>query len=289
MSFANLKAQSGNTEKLTKAIAALQTNYGSDEKDNYWKPEADKVGNGSAVIRFLPTPEADGDGAPWVKIYSHGFQGPGGWLIDNCPTTNNGQVCPVCEHNTTLWNSGIEANKEIVRKQKRKLNYVSNIYVVSDPKNPDNEGKVFLFKFGKKIFDKISEAMNPTFDDIEKFNPFDFWAGANFKLRFRVVDKQRSYADSAFDTCGPLFNDDAKMEKIYKQEYSLSELVSEDNFKSYDQLKNRLDKVLGLNGSAPKTTVEKIKEELRSTPRKEVSMSEEEDDLDYFAKLAEED
>ena len=170
MSFANLKRQSGNLDKLTKAVEALNQNAGNEKPDNFWKPTVDKSGNGMAVIRFLPASSADGDDSlPWVKIHSHGFQGPGGWLIDNCLTTKN-QQCPVCEHNSALWNSGIEANKDIVRKQKRKLNYIANVYVVSDAANPQNEGKVFLFKFGKKIFDKITEAMNPEFEDEAPIN-----------------------------------------------------------------------------------------------------------------------
>ena len=197
MSFANLKRQSGNLDKLSKAIEALNTpTEGSEKSDNFWRPEVDKAGNGMAVIRFLPAAEADGDDAlPWVKVFSHGFQGPGGWLIDNCLTTMN-QQCPVCEHNSGLWNSGIEANKEVVRKQKRKLNYIANVYIISDPKHPENEGKVKLFKFGKKIFDKITEAMNPEFADETPINPFDMWEGANFKLKIRNVEGYRNYDKS---------------------------------------------------------------------------------------------
>ena len=195
-SFANLKRQSGNLDKLTKAIEALSAGTdATDSRDNFWKPEIDKAGNGMATIRFLPASPGDGDDAlPWVKLFSHGFQGPGGWLIDNCLTTKN-QQCPVCEHNNRLWNSGIEANKEIVRKQKRKLNYIANIFVVSDPKHPENEGKVFLFKFGKKIFDKLNEAMNPQFEDETPINPFDLWKGANFKLDRKSTRLNSSHTD----------------------------------------------------------------------------------------------
>ena len=299
MSFANLKRQSGNLDKLSKAIEALsQTSEGSSEKsDNFWRPEVDKVGNGQATIRFLPASEKDGeDGLPWVKIFSHGFQGPGGWLIDNCLTTKN-QQCPVCEHNSTLWNSGIEANKDVVRKQKRKLNYVANVYIVSDPKHPENEGKIKLFKFGKKIFDKITEAMNPQFEDETPINPFDMWKGANFKLKIRKVEGYQNYDKSEFDSPSVLSDDDGKLEKIWKDSFSLSELTGDKEFKSYDELKKRLDKVLGLNGEAPRTTVEQIKHNTVPNGGSKVAAEDspfkddtsEEDDLSYFAKLAEED
>jgi hypothetical protein len=294
MNFDNLKRQSGNLEKLSKAIEALNTpSEGSDKSDNYWKCEVDKAGNGMATIRFLPAPGADGDDSlPWVKIFSHGFQGPGGWLIDNCLTSLNNQACPVCEHNSALWNSGIEANKDIVRKQKRKLNYIANIYVVSDPKHPENEGKVFLYKFGKKIFDKISEAMNPQFADEEAINPFDLWKGANFKLKIRKVEGYQNYDKSEFESPSALLSDDEELEKIWKSEYSLKELINEKEFKSYDTLKQRLDKVLGLTGEAPaaKTTVEQIKEAPKKAQREfnaEPDL-EDDDDMAYFSKLAEE-
>jgi hypothetical protein len=298
--FSKLKTSSGNLDKLTKAIEALNSSSdGNDSKEKFWRPEVDKSGNGMATIRFLPAPGADGDdGLPWVKIFSHGFQGPGGWLIDNCLTTKN-QQCPVCEHNSTLWNSGIEANKEIVRKQKRKLNYIANVYIVSDPKHPENEGKVFLFKFGKKIFDKINEAMNPQFADEEAINPFDMWKGANFKLKIRKVEGYQNYDKSEFESASPLNSDDDELEAIWKMEHSLSDLVGDKEFKSYDDLKGRLDKVLGLNGAviAPKTTVEQIKEDnrvIRDNPAakpvvaRAPEVTEEDDDLSYFSRLADE-
>jgi hypothetical protein len=296
MSFANLKRQSGNLDKLSKAIEALnQSSEGSSDKtDNFWRPEVDKAGNGMATIRFLPSSEKDGEDAlPWVKIFSHGFQGPGGWLIDNCLTTKD-EKCPVCEHNSTLWNSGIEANKDVVRKQKRKLNYVSNVYIVSDPKHPENEGKVFLFRYGKKIFDKITEAMNPQFEDETPVNPFDMWKGANFKLKIRKVEGYQNYDKSEFESASALLNDDDELENIWKSQYSLQELVGGKEFKSYDELKKRLDKVLGLNGEVPvsKTTVETIKEQSKAAPKKSVDIAPdmtEDDDMAYFAKLAEED
>jgi hypothetical protein len=276
-SFANLKRQSGNLDKLAKAIEAINTSDGADKSDNFWKPEVDKAGNGMATIRFLPAPSADGDDSlPWIKVFSHGFQGPGGWLIDNCLTTKN-QQCPVCEHNSALWNSGIEANKDVVRKQKRKLNYIANVYIVSDPKHPENDGQVKLFKFGKKIFDKITEAMNPQFED------------ANFKLKIRKVDGYQNYDKSEFESASALLDDDEALEKIWKSEHSLQDLLSDKEFKSYDELKKRLDKVLGLNGEtpAPKTTVEQIKEKAKTEP-KMPEISEDDDDMAYFAKLADE-
>lgn len=291
--FSKLKTQSGNLDKLAKAIEALNTSSeGSSDKENYWRPEVDKAGNGMATIRFLPAPPQDGDdGLPWVKIFSHGFQGPGGWLIDNCLTTKN-QQCPVCEHNNKLWNSGIEANKEIVRKQKRKLNYIANVYIVNDPKHPENNGTVKLFKFGAKIFDKITEAMNPQFEDETPINPFDMWKGANFKLKITKVAGYQNYDKSEFESSSALSNDDAELERIWKSEFSLQELVSDKEFKGYDVLKNRLEKVLGLNGEAPapKTTVEQMK----AQPKKTVSDDgppwdeAEDDDMAYFSKLAEE-
>jgi len=290
--FAALKSQrqSGNLDKLTKAIEALNaSSEGAKAVDNFWKPEVDKAGNGMATIRFLDVSPEDGeDSLPWVKIFSHGFQGPGGWLIDNCLTTNNDK-CPVCEHNSSLWNSGIEANKEIVRKQKRKLNYVANVYIVSDPKNPENEGQVKLFKFGKKIFDKITEAMNPAFEDEKAINPFDYWTGANFKLKIRKVDGYQNYDKSEFESPSPLFKDDAKIEEVWKSQHSLKLLVDEKEFKSYEDLKSRLDKVLGLTGTpVAKTTVDQIKESPKAVQRKVESVDEDDDDLAYFSKLAEE-
>lgn len=293
MSFANLKRNSGDLERLSKAIETINEKSGGDSQENFWRPETDKAGNGQAVIRFLPAPEADGEDAlPWVKIFSHGFQGPqGAWLIDNCLTTN-GKQCPVCEHNSTLWNTGIEANKEIVRKQKRKLNYISNVLIVSDPKHPENEGKVKLFKYGKKIFDKITEAMNPQFEDEVAFNPFNMWNGANFKLKIRKVDGFANYDKSEFEKPSQIDKNDDVMEKLWKSEMSLSVLIADKEFKSYEELEKRLQKTLGLSGNAPRTTVEQTK---ASAPKAkhvaEASGAEPgaEDDMDYFAKLAQDD
>ena len=293
--FANLKRQSGNLDKLSQKIKEMgASTEGADKPEVFWRPEVDKAGNGFATIRFLPAPAVDGDDAlPWVKVFSHGFQGPGGWLIDNCLTTKN-QQCPVCEHNSTLWNSGIEANKDIVRKQKRKLNYIANVYIVSDPKHPENEGKVKLFKFGKKIFDKITEAMNPAFEDEQAINPFDMWKGANFKLKIRKVEGYQNYDKSEFDSQAALSEDDDELEKIWKMGHSLAGITSDKEFKSYDELKKRLDKVLGLNGEAPRTTVEQARAAAPAArPVAEDSpvpaASEDDDDMAYFSKLAEED
>jgi len=292
--FSNLKRSSGNLDKLKAKVSELNASTeGSADKDRFWRPEVDKAGNGMATIRFLPASAQDGDdGLPWVKIFSHGFQGPGGWLIDNCLTTKS-QQCPVCEHNNKLWNSGIEANKEIVRKQKRKLNYIANVYIVSDPKHPENEGQVKLFKFGKKIFDKITEAMNPAFEDETPINPFDFWKGANFKLKITKVAGYQNYDKSEFTSAAPLSENDEELEKIWKSQSALSELVADKEFKSYEFLKNRLEKVLGLNddGDAPRarTTVEQAK----AAPKKPVAFDapseDDDDDMAYFSKLAEED
>jgi len=304
--FAALKKQSGSlTAKLVKEVEKMSSASGSAD-DRFWKPEMDKTGVGSAIIRFLPAPE--GEDLPWVKLYSHAFQGPGGWYIENSLTTL-GQKDPVSEHNRELWNSGSEKDKETVRKQKRKLNYYSNIYVVKDPANPSNEGKVFLFKFGKKIFDKILAAMQPEFEDEEPINPFDFWQGANFKLKIRKVDGYWNYDKSEFDRAEPLLDDDDALEAIWKKENSLSALVAADQFKSYDDLEKRLKMVLGQKSPAravveqeeeyetyvePVTKESKVMEELEESYRKAKSPSlpnlssddEDEDDaLKYFQKL----
>ena len=287
--FSKMKKSSGNLDKLKTAVEALNTSSeGASDKEKFWRPEVDKAGNGIATIRFLPASPADGeDGLPWVKIFGHGFQGPSGWLIDNCLTTKN-QQCPVCEHNSTLWNSGIEANKEIVRKQKRKLNYVANVYIVSDPKHPENEGKVMLFKFGKKIFDKITEAMNPQFEDEQAINPFDLWKGANFKLKIRKVEGYQNYDKSEFESPSALLDDDDELEKVWKSEHSLSELIADKEFKTYDALKDRLEKVLGLNGEKPvtRTTVEQMKAAPKKPAAEPDMAMADDDDMAYFAKLA---
>lgn len=294
-SFANLKRNKNSFDKLTKAIEATTQSAEAGSKDDtrFWQPEVDKAGNGMAVIRFLSAPAIDGDDAlPWVRIFNHGFQGPGGWLIDNCLTTLNDK-CPVCEHNSVLWNSGVKANRDIVSKQKRKLSYIVNVLIISDPKHPENEGQVKLFKFGKKIFDKISEAMNPEFPDEKPVNPFDFWEGANFKLKIRNVEGYRNYDKSEFESPSALFDgDDAKLEELWKKEYSLKEFLDKKNFKSYDTLKQRLDKVLGFEGSVTQVKTKATDEVVTPFNDEEIlekkSNIAEDDDLDYFKSLAEE-
>jgi len=238
MSFSNLKKNSlSSIDRLTSEATKINKSSESYKDDRFWRPELDKSSNGFAVIRFLPA--VDGEDLPWAKYYSHGFQGKGGWFIENCPTTL-GQKCPVCESNSELWNSGMEKDKDIARNRKRRLHYVSNIMIVSDPANPQNEGKVFLYKFGKKIFDKINEAMNPEFDDEEKINPFDVWGGANFKLKVRKVAGFINYDKSEFESASALFDgDDAKLEEIWKTQYALTEFTDAKNFKSYDELRTK--------------------------------------------------
>ena len=305
MSFSDLKKQSklgSLTAKLVKEVEKMNNTTSSGD-DRVWKLECDKSGNGYAVIRFLPAP--NGEDLPFVKLYSHAFQGSGGWYIENSLTTLN-QKDPVSEMNSELWNNGTDAGKEIARKQKRKLTYVSNIYVVKDPANPDNEGKVFLYKFGKKIFDKITAAMQPEFEDETPIDPFDFWQGANFKLKAKNVAGYRNYDSSEFAAQGAMLDDDDAMEAIWKKQYSLAELVAPDQFKSYDELKKRLDYVLGNKGarrqdpevadeeSTSRGPVRELDEDLRTELRnlsssKSSSVDEDEDDdtLSYFAKLAE--
>ena len=308
MSFADLKKQSklgSLTAKLVKEVEKMNNTGGSGD-ERQWKLECDKSGNGYAVIRFLPAPE--GEDLPFVKLYSHAFQGPGGWYIENSLTTL-GQKDPVSEYNTMLWNNGTDAGKEAARKQKRKLTYIANIYVVKDPANPANEGKVFLYKFGKKIFDKLTAAMQPEFEDEEAIDPFDFWGGANFKLKAKNVAGYRNYDSSEFARPDALLDDDDAMEAIWKKEYSLAELVAADQFKDYDALKKRLDYVLGIKGTPKFQDEESVmeEEEFRSQNRAESSppvpqsmrdelsslsssSSDDEDDdaMSYFARLAEE-
>ena len=288
MSIANLKKKNS-LDKLLNAVK--EDTKDPSEKKSYvderlWKPELDKSGNGYAVIRFLPAMEKED--LPLAKLWSHAFQGPTGqWFIENSLTTI-GQKDPVSEYNTSLWNSGVESDKEIARKQKRKLQYYSNIYVVSDSKHPENEGKVFLFRYGKKIFDKIMAAMQPEFEDETPINPFDFWQGANFKLKIRKVDGYWNYDKSEFEATSPLSDDDKTIERIWGEQYPLADFTAPSNFKSYNELKTRLDAVL-----SGKTTVgnvtESIEDEPVATPKvdtKPVEKAEEDDTMDYFNKLA---
>jgi hypothetical protein len=304
MSFSDLKKKSSLgslTSKLVQEVEKMNSSSGSTD-ERLWRPEVDKAGNGFAVIRFLPTPL--GEELPWAKVYTHAFQGSGGWFIDNCLTTLN-QNCPVCEANRELWNTGSKANQDIVRDRKRKLSYYSNIYVVQDKTHPENEGKVFLYKFGKKIFDKITAAMQPEFDDETPIDPFDFWKGANFKLKITKKDGYWNYDKSEFGSSEPLFDDDDVMEAVWKKTYSLSEFTDAEKMKTYEQLNTRLKSVLGKKpvqqdesfddedderGPVP-TNEELLQGKSGGTRSQKSSVSSNEDDDDtlaYFARLAEE-
>jgi hypothetical protein len=304
MSFASLKKQSNLgslTAKLVKEVEKVNNSSGGGD-ERLWKPELDKSGNGYAVIRFLPAP--DKEEIPWAKLYTHAFQGPGGWYIENSLTTVGGKD-PVSDYNRELWNSGNESDKDVVRKQKRKLSYYSNIYVVKDPTNPANEGKVFLFKYGKKIFDKIMEAMQPEFEDESPINPFDFWQGANFKLKIVKKDGFWNYDKSEFDSVAPLLDDDDALEAIWKKEYSLAAVTAADQFKSYEDLERRLKYVLGKKpaqsrfipdeeledeseGYNSRSVAEETVTKAVSTPTPSTTVDKDEDDaLSYFQKLAE--
>ena len=303
MSFEALKRSRGNFDKLTKELEVLNkpaTSQNSSKDERFWRPELDKSGNGYAVIRFLPAVE--GEELPWARVWSHAFQGPGGWYIENSLTTMN-KKDPVSEENSKLWNSGVESDKEIARKRKRKLTYYTNIMVVADPKNPENEGQIKLFKFGKKIFDKITEAMQPAFEDEKPLNPFDFWEGANFKLKIRKVDGYWNYDKSEFESPSKLAEDDDKIEATWKQQFALKEFSDPSNFKSYDALNARYEKVVFGTGST--TTADKIetptvddeesapvvKSETKpsSAPTKSFDDGGDDDTMDYFSKLVEED
>ena len=245
MSFADMKKQrKSNLSSLIKESEKISNpNTFGDVDERYWRPELDKSGNGYSIIRFLPAP-TDED-LPWARMWNHGFQGPGGWYIENSLTTQ-GKKDPVSEYNSRLWNSGIEANKEVARKQKRRLNYTSNVYIIKDPAHPENEGQIRLYRYGKKIFDKINDLMNPEFEDETPVNPFDLWEGANFKMKIRKVEGFSNYDKSEFDTPVALLEDDNKMEEIWNTEHSLKEIVSDDKFKPFEELKEKLDRVLGL-------------------------------------------
>lgn len=299
MSFSDLKKNSrlgSLTSKLTNEIEKMNKGSTGGADERLWKLDVDKAGNGYAVIRFLPAP--NGEELPWAKVWSHAFQGPGGWYIENSLTTLGGKD-PVSEYNRILWNSGADEDKEQARKQKRKLTYIANIYVVKDPANPQNEGKVFLYKFGKKIFDKISAAMQPEFEDEEAIDPFDFWKGANFKLKAKNVAGYRNYDSSEFASPDALLDDDDELEAIWKKQYSLEEFTKQDQFKSYDELEKRMNAVLNPNQTrravAPEVfdeeeeiqtkSIEQIKEESRVVS----SASDDDDDvLARFQRLAEE-
>src|SRR6056300_315425 len=292
MDFETLKSSSSNFDKLTKALEQNlapedQSNKNKYQDDRFWKPDLDKTGNGYAVIRFLPSVE--GEDLPWQRIWSHAFQDKGGWYIENSLTTLS-QKDPVSEENTRLWNTGVDSDKEIARKRKRKLSYYSNILVVSDPKHPENEGKVFLYKFGKKIFDKITEAMQPAFYDEAAINPFDFWKGANFKLKIRKVDGYWNYDKSEFEGVSALAESDDKIKEVWSKQHALKPFLAADNFKTYDELKEKLNRVL--SGARKTETVDNADLPPQSngsakSMNDSVDASDDDDTMSYFSKLAE--
>ena len=299
MSFASLKKNRTNSfDKLNSQLQSMSNQKMSKGDDNYWKPEVDKAGNGYAVLRFLPASE--NEDMPFVRYWDHGFQGPGGWYIEKSLTTLS-QDDPVSEYNSQLWNSGHDEDKEIARKQKRRLSYVANIMVVSDPSNPSREGQVYLYKFGKKIFDKLNDAMNPQFADEDPINPFDFWEGADFKLKIRQVEGYRNYDKSEFAAPSPVAEDDAEIEAIWAKQHSLAKIIDPSNFKSYDELKKKLDFVLGSStrvGTAESissitgdSTDDSFMKDVATatasvTSIAPVTATEEDDTMSYFAKLA---
>ena len=306
-SLADLRKSRGGFDSLMKEVEKIanpQSESNNRNDDRFWQPEVDKAGNGYAVIRFLAPPK--GEELPWVRVWNHGFQGPTGkWYIENSLTTI-GKTDPVSEFNTELWNSGSEANKEVARKQKRKLTYYTNILIVQDSKHPENEGKVFLFKFGKKIFDKIKDVAEPQFEDEKPLNPFDFWEGANFKLKIRNVEGYRNYDKSEFDTPSSISEDDSIIENIWNKQHSLTAFLDPKNFKSYEDLKKKLDMVLSGGTSAikkaeevtlgedanyvqPATSAARPAAAPKAAPTKEVDFDDDDESLSYFSKLASDD
>lgn len=290
MSFDALKQKAMNMDSL---VGAAKQASGSEKKsygdDRIWKPTVDKAGNGYAVIRFLPAVE--GDDLPWAKFWDHFFQGPTGqWYVEKSLTTI-GKDDPASEMNTKLWNTGLDSDKDIARKRKRRLHYVSNIYIVSDPANPENEGKVFLYQYGKKIFDKLMDAMQPQYQDESPVNPFDLWKGANFKIKIGQVSGFRNYDRSEFGGVEALHSDDAVLEKVYNQEYSLKEFTDPSTYKSYDDLKLKLTRVLGEGGQVTSTAEqidldETISNEPVPAPASAADSGGNDDTMSYFAKLA---
>jgi len=281
-SFKDMKKnRMANLESLSKQVEKLAEKP-SYEDERIWKLERDKSGNGYAVIRFLPA--SDGEDVPWVRIWTHGFKGPGGWYIENSLTTL-GKDDPVSKANTALWNSGIDSDKNIARERRRKLNYYSNIYIVEDSMNPDNVGKVFLFRYGKKIFEKITGVMNPEFADETPLNPFDLWEGSNFKMKMRQVDGFPNYDKSEFTDKCPLVDDENKLEEIWKQQYSLTEVTEEKNFKNYAELEARFNTVIARKGDEFVGNIEESSDIGLTEPA--VLAEKTDDTLDYFKKLAE--
>jgi len=301
--FSSLKKNRSKTlDKLNSQLEKISSkSYSDPNAGKFWKPTRDKAGNGFAVIRFLPA--SKGEEMPFVRIWDHGFQGPTGlWYIENSLTTMN-QDDPVSEFNSKLWNSGVESDKEQARKQKRRLKYTANVYIVKDPGNTENEGKVFMYQFGKKIFDKLNDLMNPTFEDEEPTNPFDLWEGANFRLKIRQFEGYPNYDKSEFDPSTPLSEDDAELERVWGEQHPLQELVSESNFKTYTELKTKLYRVLDLQNDAPTAsapvteTADELDLSSMSNASSEPSMataepsvgstaSDDDDDLSIFKELA---
>lgn len=306
MSFDALKKnRSKSLDKLNAQLEKISTkSYSDPNEGKFWKPTRDKAGNGFAIIRFLPP--ANGEEMPFVRVWDHGFQGPTGlWYIENSLTTIN-QDDPVSEYNSKLWNSGLESDKELARKQKRRLKYTANIYVVKDSANPDNDGKVFMYQFGKKIFDKLNDLMNPSFEDETPVNPFDLWEGANFRLKIRQFENYPNYDKSEFDSPSPLLDDDEALEAVWNQEHSLQELLDPKNFKSYAELKTKLYRVLALNEESVGQTASSRMEEndeldlsglagesavstsapMQESPMATATVEDDDDDLSIFKELA---
>lgn len=288
------KSRQSEFEKLTQEVNKLATpQQSSNDDDRFWYPAVDKAGNGYAVIRFLPA--AEGEDVPFVRIWDHGFKGPSGqWYIEKSLTTL-GEKDPVSEYNTELWNNGTESGKEQARQQKRRLTYISNVYIVRDSANPENEGKVMLFKFGKKIWDKINTAMNPQYEDEKPVNPFDLWEGANFKVKIRNVEGYRNYDQSSFDAAAPLFEDDSELEKVWRQEYALQPFIARKEFKTYDELKAKLNRVLGLGATTAANSNQTPWEEQTKpapqaktqAPKSQPTLEDDDDEsMEFFKKLA---
>jgi len=302
MSFENLKRNRDQISKLVQAAEAAGGGTSGDKKsyddERIWKPTVDKAGNGYAVLRFLPA--AEGQELPWARYWDHGFKGPTGlWYIENS-LTSIGQPDPVGELNSRLWNSGYDEDKEKARAQKRRLHYVVNALVVQDPSAPHNEGRVVLYKFGKKIFDKIMDVMQPQFADETPVNPFDFWDGADFKLKIRQVEGYRNYDKSEFASPSQLFDgDETKLEEVYGKLHNLSEFTDPKNYKTYDELKAKLARVLGeeaISAGAPTMAQESMVNTPEPAPEYKVAepisaenASDDDDTMSYFSRLAAED
>lgn len=290
--FANLRKSSKSSIKELQEKVNKEVKGNSYSDDRFWAPEVDKTGNGYAIIRFLP--EIEGENVPFVKVYNHGFKEGTQWFIENCPTSI-GLPCPVCDSNTVLWKTGSKENQQIVRDRKRKIQYIANILVLQDSKHPDNEGKNFLYKFGAKIFEKIGQAIEPEFEDETPFNPFDFWEGANFKIKIRNVEGFRSYDKSEFDSPEPLLDGDEKMlEALWGKQYKLQEFLEAKQFKNYDELEGKLNKTLGISSMSNRNTNEAVVERIideepkastKPNAASRLKVEEESDDLNLYAEL----